>query len=103
MQTKTKSRQPDEQTSGGNCVVKRGRLSLDRFDDFRQRLDADELAHAAAVAELDDTVDLREQGVILAPADILARLDLGAALANDDGAAGNDLTTEQLDAKPLRV
>ena len=37
--------------------------------------DADELAHAAAVAEFDDAGDLGEQRVVLADADVLAGLD----------------------------
>src|SRR5208282_4350326 len=36
------------------------------------RLDADELAHAAAVSELDDAGDLGKQRVVLTPADVLA-------------------------------
>src|SRR5947209_8399275 len=54
-------------------------------------LDADKLAHPAAVAELHDAGDLRKQRIVLAPADVLARFDLGAALPHDDRSAGNKL------------
>src|ERR1041384_7429603 len=67
------------------------------------RIDGDELAHAAAVGELDDAGDLGEERVVLAAAYVGAGLDAGAALADDDGAAGDELSAESLDAKPLRV
>ena len=51
--------------------------------------------------ELDDAIREREQGVILAAADIFARVEFGAALANDDVAGENELTAVALDAKTL--
>src|SRR3546814_10201435 len=44
----------------------------------------------------------REQRMVLAHADIAARIDAGAALANDDVAADHFLTAELLNAKALR-
>jgi len=66
-------------------------------------LDVDELAHATAVAELDDASDLGEESVVLTPADIDARLQLGAALAHDDAAARNQLAAENFHAQALRI
>src|SRR5580704_16387309 len=43
-------------------------------------VDADELAHASAVFELHYARYLCEERIVLAPADVRARLDLGAAL-----------------------
>jgi len=48
--------------------------------------DVDELA-AAARAELDGAVGLGEQRVVLAEADVVAGVELRAALANDDRSA----------------
>src|SRR6185437_13983860 len=70
--------------------------------DFRA-VDRHETAVLAAVLELDHAGDLGEEGVVLAAAHVEPGLQLGAALADDDGAAGNGLTAECLDAKPLRV
>ncbi len=42
--------------------------------------------------ELDRAVDQCEQGVILAHADVVARVELGTALANDDFASLNQWT-----------
>src|SRR5947209_8210794 len=66
-------------------------------------LDADKLAHPSTIAELHDAGDLREQGVVLAPADVFSGLDFRAALPHDDRSAGNKLPAERLDAKPLRI
>ena len=57
----------------------------------------------AAIAEFDDAGDFREQRVVLADADVDAGLDAGAALAHDDGAAGNQLAAESLHAQALRI
>ena len=45
----------------------------------------------------------REQRVVAAPADQVTRVELGAALPNDDLAGLDDLAAEPLDAKPLGV
>ena len=49
----------------------------------RDRRNADDLAIALA-AELDRTRAQGEQGVILAAADAVARMEVGAALTNED-------------------
>src|SRR3989338_786220 len=46
-------------------------------------------------------VNLGEQRVILAHADILARVHLGAALTDDNAAGGNQLLAKSLDAQTL--
>ena len=51
--------------------------------------------------ELDVAVGRGEQGVVLAKADIVARPELGAALAHDDVAGENLLAAELLDAEAL--
>src|SRR5271157_755025 len=71
------------------------RIALDRG------VDGDELAHAPAVPELDHAGHLGEKRVVLAPADIEAGFDPGAALADDDGTAGDQLSAENFHAEPL--
>jgi hypothetical protein len=63
------------------------------------RIYTDELAAELAVAERDAAVGKRKEGVILAHADIGARIIFGAALAHDDVAADDGLATELLDAE----
>ena len=46
-------------------------------------------------------VNQRKQGVILAHADVVTGVKLGAALTNDDVAGGNQLATVALDAQSL--
>jgi len=53
----------------------------------------------ASYGELHRAVDQREQGVILAHADVVTRVELGTALANDDVASLNQLTAVALNAK----
>lgn len=95
------NRWPDEQTSGDNNM-KRNRLCFENGR-FRQQLDADKLAHTTAIAEFDNAIDLREKRIVRTETDVRARLDLGAALANDDGATRYDLASEHLDPQPLGV
>src|SRR5450756_1544774 len=64
--------------------------------------DVDALA-ATTGAELHRTWSQREQRVIAAAADVQARVEVGAALANDDLAGRHDLTTEALHAETLSV
>ncbi len=52
----------------------------------------------ATNGELDGAVDQCEQGVILAHADVIAWVELGTALANDDVASLNQLTAVALNA-----
>ena len=66
----------------------------------RQFSDAD--MHFAAL-EFDAAVGEGEEGVVTADADVEAGLELGAALADDDGAGGDDLPAVGFDAAVLRV
>src|SRR5438045_8021882 len=56
-----------------------------------------------AVAERDAAVGKREQGVILADADVVARVPFGAALAHDDVAGAHGLAAELLHTKALAL
>src|SRR5690348_10323720 len=68
------------------------------------RDDADGAALLRALGrELDLAVDQREQGVVAAEADAHARVELRAALANDDVARVDGLAAVQLHAQELRV
>ncbi len=46
-------------------------------------------------------IDQSEQGVIAADADALTRMDMGAALTDQDVAGQNELTVAALDAEAL--
>jgi hypothetical protein len=74
---------------------------------YKQRLfrgdDADKLAQPSAVAKCNHAVNLGEQGVVFAPADVFTGLDFGAALAHDNRPARNQLPAESLHAEPLRI
>src|SRR5512138_2493888 len=74
-----------------------------RFDLLRKLLHADELAQPSAFSELHDAGDLREQGVVLAAPDILARLELRPPLPDQNRPSGHELPAECLDTEPLRV
>src|SRR5437764_13572191 len=62
--------------------------------------DRDERTPAEAFTKLHRALFEREQGVIAAHADPVARVELGAALAHDDVAGNHDLAAELLDAEP---
>src|SRR4029453_14930600 len=64
--------------------------------------DAD-VARVAATLELHHAVDLGEQRVVGATADVVAGLEAGAALADQDGPAGHELPAKALDAEHLRI
>ncbi len=66
------------------------------------RRDVDGLA-ALALAERDRTVDEAEQRVVLALTDVLARMELGATLTDEDGAGGDVGSGEHLDAQALGI
>src|ERR1700704_3969144 len=70
---------------------------------LRHRLYRYEDAALGFGTELNLTVDKREQGVVLAKADILARMPLGAALAGNNVAGDGVLTAEQLQTQALAV
>src|SRR4051812_43804540 len=57
------------------------------------------LAALLAIVESDAAAGERKEGVILAEADIGARIDAGAALADDDVAADHFLAAELLHAE----
>ena len=63
--------------------------------------DVDDLA-VVTDAELHAAVGQREQGVILAHADVLARVEVGATLTNDDVAGDDGFAAELLDADLLQ-
>jgi hypothetical protein len=81
-----------------DCEEISGLLAFD-FD----WLDHHELAHLSLIQKLDAARDLGEERVVFATADVETRLYRCAALANDNRAAGNQLSAECLEAKPLRV
>src|SRR5215475_9711570 len=70
---------------------------------LRHRLYRYEDAALGFGTEFNMTVHEREQGVVLAKADILARVPLGAALARNDVAGDGVLTAKQLQTQPLAV
>src|SRR5439155_14548938 len=70
---------------------------------LRHRLYRYEDAALGFGTELNLAVDKREQGVVLAKADILARVPLGAALAGNNVASDGVLTAEQLQPQALAV
>src|SRR4051812_45263191 len=66
--------------------------------------DEHRLANARALdGEAHFAVDQCEQRVILADADVRAGVELGAALADDDGAGRHGLAAEHLHAEHLRL
>src|SRR3546814_7163 len=69
------------------------------FGGVRHGVDRHIFAAELAVVESDAAVRGREQRVVLAHADVDARIDLGPALAHDDVAADHVLTAELLHAK----
>jgi hypothetical protein len=74
-----------------------------RFRQLFYGLDHDELAHGAAIHELDASRDLREQGVVFAAADVQPRLHPRTPLPHDDGPAGHNLSSKSLKSQTLRV
>src|SRR5215208_6382841 len=61
------------------------------------------LAAELAISERDLAVGQRKQSVILAQADVVARVPLGAALAHDDVSGANRLAAELLHAEALAL
>ncbi len=66
-------------------------------------VNADELAFLSLILEFNKAFDQREQSVVLADADVVARLPLGAALTSQYVAAEYVLAAKLLKTKPLRV
>jgi len=61
-------------------------------------VDADD---PAVFFKLHDTGDGGEEGVVPATGDVGARVELRAALADEDGPCGDDLASKTLDAEAL--
>ena len=68
---------------------------------LRHRKDGYEHAAFGFGVEFHATIGESEQGMILADADVLARMPLCAALARENIAGDDALAAEQLDPKPL--
>src|SRR5205085_9219570 len=67
------------------------------------RVDADEFAAPPFFLELAHAGDEREEGVVAAAPDVVARLEAGAALADQNLAAQHRLAAEALHAQPLGI
>src|SRR3954453_19492995 len=65
--------------------------------------DADEAAALAFVVEVHDAVDLGEERVVAADADVHAGIETRPALADQNRTAGNELAGEGLDAEHFRL
>lgn len=63
--------------------------------------DADKPSALTAVFEVDHARGASEQGVVFGPTHIQARFEPGTSLANDDGTARHQLSTESFDSQPL--
>ena len=74
-----------------------------RLFQFRQRLDADPLAITRQRLKDHNTIRHREDGVILCQHYILARLEMHAALLDDDVTRADRLAAIHLNAQPLRA
>ena len=64
-------------------------------------IDRDLLAVLAEMLETNGAVYESEEGIILALADVGARMDLGSALTNENVAGENELTVSTLRAETL--
>jgi len=78
-----------------------GGLNHGRYDN--DRIDADTLAAPIHWLELDLAINQGIDGVITPEADVLARMDLRSALADDDRAWLDHFATVALDAAHLRL
>ena len=96
----------DAESSGGcGLLVTLAFFSVDVLDDelVFDGDDRDLESLLVLVLELHDAIDERVDGVVGADADVASRVPLGAALANDDVARGNELAAVLLDAAVLRI
>jgi hypothetical protein len=57
----------------------------------------------STILETDDAIDLGEESIVLAPADVRAGLKRCATLTDDDAAAEDGLSAENFDSEPLCV
>ncbi|VWX60027.1 conserved hypothetical protein [Sphingorhabdus sp. 109] len=69
------------------------------FCGFRHGVDRHIFAAELALVEFHLAINEREQGVVLAHADIATRMGLRATLADDDVTGDNGFATEFLDAQ----
>ena len=67
------------------------------------RFNHHELAHLSLVHELDASRDLGEESVVFDAADVQSRFHARTALPNDDRSAGNKLSAECFEPKPLGI
>ena len=75
-------------------------LSIIRlFCGFRHEVDGHIFAAELALVEFHFAIDERKQGMILAHADVTARVGLCSALANDDVTGDNSFAAEFFDAQ----
>jgi hypothetical protein len=84
--------------------TERWELSIGQIPDLPalfDGLDVDEAAGSAFILEMDDSGDFREESVISADTYVDARLELGATLTNQNGAAGDKFAAKALHAQPL--
>ena len=58
---------------------------------------------AGDLVETDLAIDQREKRPIASGANILASVELGSILANDDAAGGDELGAKRFDAQPLAI
>src|SRR5947208_5823751 len=65
--------------------------------------DADEASALAFVVEVHDAVDLGEEGVVAADADVHAGIETGPALTDENRTTGDELAGETLDAEHFRL
>ena len=94
MSLKYDTKGPDEISSGPSGI--RNRYVL-------VGVNGDLLAIPAHAFEFYDTLDQREEGVVLAAADVVTGVDLGAALTIDDIAGLDGLAAELLATESLTV
>ncbi|CDO37343.1 hypothetical protein SPHV1_320062 [Novosphingobium sp. KN65.2] len=87
------------QSSGGHPIRMALCKTIRLFGGFCHYVYGDVLAALLAIVEAHATFGGGEQGVILAHADVHARIHAGAALTHDDVAADHFLTAELLHAE----
>src|SRR5512145_1852768 len=68
-----------------------------------ERVNADDAPAGAVILELHAAADLGKERVVLAEADVQARLEPPPALTHENRSAGHDVAVEPLDAQTLRI
>jgi hypothetical protein len=72
-------------------------------DSGRGRSLGDDVDAAAFFFEFDVPINQSEQGPVAARANVLAGMHLGAALADDDAAGGDEFAAKRFDSEALAV